>query len=271
LIERGFLSLKRRVWARCVVELKEPLHVGAGRDPVSPIDLPVIRNASGVPVIPGSTLKGFFRSYLARLLTGYSLTGGKELRIGDTTIRLEPCIDSVNEKIKLEDWNKLCLLDRIFGSSGNISLASTIKFTDAMLTSDLREESTLKRTHVKIDSKRDVAERRMLVNVEAVKELVGGESTKFVFTIVFDELSEDFFRESNKLFYLLLLMLHKGIDAFLGGWRSRGYGHVIIKLESIRYATVKDLIEGRDPVEVPCDQLKDWILGSLREGCENER
>ena len=260
----GFLSLRRRVWVECVVELKEPLHVGAGKDPTSPIDLPVIRNAAGVPIIPGSTLKGFFRSYLARLLAGYSATGERELEVEGTTIRLEPCIDSVSEGEQPAGQDKLCLLDRIFGvASPNFSLASAVKFTDAMLVNKA-EDLTFKRTHVKIDSKRDAVEKRMLVNVEAVKEVLEGESTKFAFTIVFDELGDDFFKESNKLFYLLLLMLYKGIDAFLGGWKSRGYGHVTVKLSSVRYATVKDLIERRDPVEVPRDQLQKWILDSLK-------
>ena len=260
---QGFLSLRRRVWVTCTVELKEPLHVGAGRDPTSPIDLPVIRDAAGRPVIPGSTLKGFFRSYLARLLTGYKATGAKNLEVKGVTISLEGCVDSVNEKKSVGGLGDLCLLDRIFGvASPNVSLSSAVKFTDAVLTTETGAVA-FKRTHVKIDSRRDAVERGMLVNVEAVKERVGEEPTKFTFTIVFDELGDEYFKESNKVFYLLLLMLHRGIDAFIGGWKSRGYGHVSIKLESIRYATVKDLIEGAQPTEVLGDQVEQWIVESM--------
>ena len=265
---RGLLSLKGRVWAECVIELEEPLHVGAGKDPTSPIDLPVLRNARGDPVIPGSTLKGFFRSYLSRLLYGYKLAGGSQIEVEGARISLGDCIDRVAENDEnVEKLEELGILDRIFGYAGRkISLASVVKFTDATPLNLSGSESTLKRTHVKISRIRDAAERRMLVNVEAVKEASGGQPTSFKFTIVFDELGDEYYGEANKLFYFLLYMLRDGIEAFLGGWKSRGYGRVKIRVENVKYLSVRDWLQGNQPEEKSGDALKQWIIEKLKGG-----
>jgi len=265
---KGFLSLKGRVWAECAIELGEPLHIGAGKDPTAPIDLPVLRNAKGVPIIPGSTLKGFFRSYLSRLLYGYKLAGGTRIEVEEAQIDIGNCVDSVAEDMEdLAELGELCILDRIFGYAGsNISLASVIKFTDATSTNIPTSESTLKRTHVKIDRIRDATERGMLVNVEAVKEHSKEYPTSFKFTIVFDELGDEYYKESNKLFYFLLHMLYGGMEAFLGGWKSRGYGKVKIKLEKVKYFSISDLLLERQPREISGDPLKQWIIEKMQGG-----
>ncbi len=239
---RGLLTIKRRIWADCEIELLEPLRVGAGRDPESPIDLPVLRDSIGRPVIPGSTLKGFFRSYLSRLLLAYRIAGGSSVEVDGIKVELKPCIDSISEKrmdaSKLED---LCVLDKVFGYSGrNISFSSLIKFTDAEPVSLV---GTLKRTHVSLDRKRDAAERGMLTKVEAIKERAG-DPTKYRFTIIYDELGDPLFSDANNAFMLLLTMLNKGLEEFIGGWKSRGYGRARIKLMKIRVADVSDLLNG---------------------------
>jgi len=239
----GLLTLRRRIWATCEVELKEPLHLGAGKDPTSPIDLIILRDSKGNPVIPGSSLKGVLRSHLARLLLGVKATGQSSVKLGSTEISLKPCIDSVAEgKKDHSSLDDLCLLDKIFGFAGTkISLSSRVKFTDAR---PLIDPDTMVRTHVAIDRARDAAERSMLVNVEAVREFVHDGPTKFSFEIIFDEVSDPKFKESNMIFYLLLSMLEKGIEEFIGGWRSRGYGRSVMRLTRLRVAEVQELIQG---------------------------
>lgn len=239
----GFLSLRRRVKARCSIELLEPLHVGAGKDPTSPIDLPILKNPSGTPVIPGSSLKGLFRSYLGRILYAYKMAGGSEIRMDGIEIKLEPCVDSLIEDedkknaIKLEET---CLLDRLFGYAGRkFSLASPLRVTDALPST---EPGTVVRTHVQIDRVRDAAARGMLVNVEAVNESRNG--AVFEFTMVFDELEDEAFKYSNNAFYLLLKMLERGEEFFIGGWKSRGYGLAKVSLKELEVADLNDLISG---------------------------
>ncbi|MEM0191727.1 MAG: RAMP superfamily CRISPR-associated protein [Candidatus Korarchaeum sp.] len=242
----GLMSLMRRIWVDCEIELLEPLRVGAGRDPFSSIDLPVLKDFRGVPIIPGSTLKGFFRSYLSGLLLAYKLAGGKELELEGINLKLEPCVDSISEnKIDLKELDELCVLDRLFGYSGRaFSLASLVRLTDAEpLDSSL---GTLRRTHVSIDSGRDAARSRMLGDVEASKERDGDlrNPTRYKFTMVFDELSDPGFSCANDTFKLLLKLLSRGIEGFIGGWKSRGYGRVIVRISGIRVAEVGDLIQG---------------------------
>jgi CRISPR-associated protein Csm3 len=48
---------------------KSPMRIGAGRGlEVLESDLPIVKNTEGVPIIPGSSLKGFFRGTLQRIL-----------------------------------------------------------------------------------------------------------------------------------------------------------------------------------------------------------
>ena len=51
------------------IRARSPIRIGAGRGMgVVTSDLPVIKNAKEKPVIPGSSLKGFFRGHLQKLL-----------------------------------------------------------------------------------------------------------------------------------------------------------------------------------------------------------
>jgi CRISPR-associated protein Csm3 len=238
---KGLLTIRRRIWADCEIELLEPLRVGAGKDPVSPIDLPVLKDSEGRPVIPGSTIKGFFRSYLSRLLLAYKISGSSFIEVNGIRIELEPCIDSITEKKDIKELENLCVIDRLFGYSGrNISLSSLIKFTDAR---PVNPVDTLHRTHVRLSRERDAAERGMLVRVEAVKEHAEG-PTRYRFTMIFDELGDPQFSNANNVFMLLLTMLNRGLEEFIGGWKSRGYGRARIRLTGIRAADITDLLNG---------------------------
>jgi len=265
LTTEGLLTLRGRFIAECELELLEPLHIGRGRDPRQPIDLPILRDAEGKPVIPGSTLKGFFRSYLARLLYGMKASGLNVLEFKGHRLDISGRIDSLVEQSNdLDSLDKLGLLDKIFGIAGrNFSFASTIIFTDANIVT-MGNEFTEKRTHVSIDLVTDVAKPRMLVTIESIKEKINGKQTKFKFKIIYNELGDPRFKDANTLFYLLLLMLNKGIDTFLGGWKSRGYGYVRIKLCNLEWISIKDMILGNEPEKVNIEDLNSWIKNHIK-------
>ena len=63
-------KLKKRYVLNCKLTTLEPVRVGIGRvvGKVAEVDLPILENKRGKPVIPGSTLKGVLRSHLTRLL-----------------------------------------------------------------------------------------------------------------------------------------------------------------------------------------------------------
>jgi len=273
-IGKGLLALERRVWVDCTITLKEPLHIGAGRDPASPMDLKITRDARGKPVIPGSSLKGFLRSYIARLLQVYLERGVSTLNVDGIEIPLvvgdtkdvgnseqddsSKQVDSLNAPDSLSNVgeSELPILDRIFGYAGRgFSLASRLRVTEAK---PISEPPVISRTHVSLDRVSDAARRKMLVSVEAVdgKAGQGGASGDFRFTIVFDEISDPYFADSNKLFYLVILrLLNSGIEEFIGGWKSRGYGLVQIKLDKIRVIELDGMIQGKEPEEVTYEEL----------------
>jgi len=58
-----------------------PLTIGAGRKPLDPIapDIPLLLDSMGRPVIPGSTLKGFFRGNIERALLAYGVTSASQI------------------------------------------------------------------------------------------------------------------------------------------------------------------------------------------------
>ena len=64
-----FDKLEKRIVMKYEIETKSDLHIGVGATTApGEIDLPVIKNSEGVPIIPGSTLKGVLRSEIERLL-----------------------------------------------------------------------------------------------------------------------------------------------------------------------------------------------------------
>ena len=58
-----------------------PLTIGAGKKPLDPIapDIPLLLDSTGRPVIPGSTLKGFFRGNIERALLAYGVASASQI------------------------------------------------------------------------------------------------------------------------------------------------------------------------------------------------
>lgn len=84
--------LKQRYRIRGRLVLETALHLGAGRATSGPSDSPVYRDPAGCPLIPGSSLKGSFRSTVERLahslkdVKACGLPGGKPGCIGEDLV-----------------------------------------------------------------------------------------------------------------------------------------------------------------------------------------
>ena len=65
---RGFEAIPIGGRLKIKIETRSPVTIGAGKSAVDPLapDIPLLRDSLGKPVIPGSTLKGFFRSYMEK-------------------------------------------------------------------------------------------------------------------------------------------------------------------------------------------------------------
>lgn len=60
--------MKLRTWFTGVIETRTALHVGTGTVLSTATDAPILRGADGLPLIPGSSVKGALRSASERLL-----------------------------------------------------------------------------------------------------------------------------------------------------------------------------------------------------------
>jgi len=103
------------------IETRSPVTIGAGKSAVDPLtpDIPLLKDSRGRPVIPGSTLKGFFRSYVEKGLLAANIKKVDKI-VGD-------------------------LFGRIAGREG---WGSKLLFSDAIVRGDYK---ILSREHIQID------------------------------------------------------------------------------------------------------------------------
>ncbi len=255
----GYLSLSERVKLECTLETLEPLHVGSGAEKAMPqeVDQPIIVDVHGKPVVPGSTIKGFLRNFIASMLLANKKTKHTiNVPLGSTNIELK--LNKVNEKyicepqlilkenLKIKDLGSIEL---VFGAP---IFSSLIKISEAELI-DKGEIPT--RTHVSINYGTGTSKRGALVTLEYVPK-----GSKFKFAIYYDKLDDELFKEANSLFLILAKLLNRGIEDFLGGWKSRGYGLVKIKCDKVMRLKLENAILGRDFEEISLETLaKEWI------------
>nr|MDO8115732.1 RAMP superfamily CRISPR-associated protein [Candidatus Sigynarchaeota archaeon] len=185
-------KITKRTVVNVCITTEEPVHVGSGKDAgVSSVDLPIVRDAAGKPVIPGSSIKGMFRAHFSRIVGSLDDASMNALNIRRTAGNLK---DIEKEFLKGSRENReeiieksLGTIDKLFGISG---LAAAIVFTDATVES----KTVITRKHVRIDPNTDRAMKGALFDLEAVPDMA-----KFKFTIVFDTITdEEHYGDVNK-------------------------------------------------------------------------
>lgn len=215
------------------------LHIGAAEDVFSPggCKNPFLRNAAGLPIIPGSSLKGAMRNFLEVYLS--SSSGQK--RLSEETgynqgicNRQNPCADIKNDN-KLKDLLKnkkadadkklsdylygprseggLCIICRIFGSQCS---AAKLSIRDAGVPDNIFQDGFEIRSGVSID-------RNLGTNVDGNKfetEVVP-EGTHFSFCAVLENADSTEWNVVKKL----LKALESGMIP-IGGMKSRGLGEI---------------------------------------------
>lgn len=232
----------------------EPLRVGAGREaPLSSlVDLAVIRipyKGMEVPYIPGSSLKGVFRSWATAIVKSRGEKACSGL-VADT------CMDALTEwegeVMELRRWverlikegkseeamrmffNNACILCKVFGAPGYIGKA---RFSDAYpidYNGNIIPFSFGSRTGIAIDRRTGAVSRRALYTVEFVEP-----GAKFKFAINCLNLPN----YALGLLSSILRMMNEGYVK-IGGFKTRGFGSV--KLENLRFSS-RDLDQVRKP------------------------
>jgi len=223
----------RNVVVKGKLVLKEPLRVGAGKRTAlySLSDLPVLRLYIGgeeIPVIPGSSWKGVFRSRVETILKtlGANVCGGVPgttcfekgtpnlLRAIDKLLR-EPSEES-REKVLREIWERTCLSCKMFGGQ---SYLSHVLFDDSYPAKSDEGKylySINVKTGIAIDRRSGAVKRRALYTVEFIEP-----GSVFDFRISMKNLPN----YAIGLIAWTLIDLWEG-NVRIGGFKSRGFGMV---------------------------------------------
>ncbi len=205
------------------------LHIGSGRslDPIE-TDNPVIKDHEGKPFIPGSSLKGVFRSIIESTLNSmdvYTCSPSDNMY----------CVDDEELKnIKKQEerinyiQEKSCPVCKLFGSP---FLASRIEFNDAHILTQWNEAKYTVRDGVTIDRESRTAAHGKKFDFETVPP-----DEKFQFTVTIDKPQEHDFA----LLMLAINLINTGAFG-IGGNTSRGLGKIKIEIKEISYISPKSI------------------------------
>ncbi|NLZ58998.1 MAG: type III-A CRISPR-associated RAMP protein Csm3 [Corynebacterium sp.] len=202
------------------ITLVTGMHIGASDNfsAIGAIDSPVIKDIlSGLPIIPGSSLKGKMRSLLARQynddpLTEYDNDNERIARLFGT---------SRDRKTKNPQRSRLIFADMIMSNLGDIKKQGVETATEA------KEENSISRA-------------TGVANPRVLERTIRG--AKFPLTIVYDaddmnQIEEDFAMIADGLRLLQF--------DYIGGHGSRGYGKISIsdlRVEVVAGKNVDDAV-----------------------------
>lgn len=272
----GHHKLLRHVVIEAKVINIEPLRVGAGRNAslFEPVDLVVLKTYDAsrdkyLPVIPGSSWKGVFRSHAYRLCRTYGLNvcTGIPGSISCTDVKvitkLKPVVDLELRTIVNAEGNiRLCLLDLIFGSSGFLG---HVTFSDSLPLSDVK----LGYRSMNAVNRRTGAS-QALFHVEYIEP-----GAEFNFRLIATNLPN----YALGLLSEVIMDINDGIVR-VGGLKSRGFGRVEFRDLRIKVREYggralraldpideelnvgKEVIEGREAWDLLNDLIRVW-RGSL--------
>lgn len=172
-------GIKNKFLFKGILEMKTALHIGGGKVNVTSTDSPVVRTPEGLPFIPGSSLKGTFRSSIEKIVA--TLPGLRSCQLIDGANGC-PTVNQkkFNEQKEKEGWNEkrliealeegkwqtseaLCHTCRLFGSPYT---ASKIIFNDLYI-QDWPGVTQI-RDGVVIDRDSEKAVEKLLYNFEVV-------------------------------------------------------------------------------------------------------
>lgn len=244
--DRKQFDRKVRITGKLVFETA--FHIGSGREGELGSDMGVLLNPEGEPILPGSTLKGSFRSFAERL-AGYlgmkacmldsKLSGVR--CVGDEACKKELLQNIEKDKKLQEEFKKseqkkydylqehTCDVCRLFGSPMQ---ASKIFFSDGILQE--WGESIQVRDGVCIDRDTETAKEGMKYDFEVVP--------KESFEVVIEIENPD-----DRDLALVAGALGEWENGFrLGGFTSRGLGRVAFsgkKVQSVEYSNKNQLLD----------------------------
>jgi CRISPR-associated RAMP protein (TIGR02581 family) len=236
-MNQNYFETRVRVSGLLVFETA--FHIGSGKEGELATDMGVLKDYQGLPVLPGSTLKGCFRATAERLAGHLGLTAcllDSELS-GQNCVGDQRYFQMVNEDFKSQksERNKLdwlcantCDICKLFGSPLQ---ASRIFFSDGQLVAWSGRYQV--RDGVVIDRDSGTARTRLKYDYE-----VASRGTSF-------ELSIDIENPEDKELGIVAAVVSEWQSGFrIGGFTSRGLGKgslLNLKTEMLDYSNNSEL------------------------------
>lgn len=250
------LTFERRYLFTGKLTLTTALHIGGGRGTLSASDSPILRGTDQRPFIPGSSLKGSFRSIVEKLVPALptlrtcALIDGE----GDNCPGAPGEVQKDFSKLK-ESWDedqllihldrRLCHTCKLFGTTFQ---ASRILFDDLQIKDNNWAGVTQVRDGVAIDRDSERAVDRLKYDFEVVPT-----GAEFEFRLTLEE-------PTDTDLGLTCLGLSEFVAGFggIGGKRSRGLGRC--ELKDLKVYEL-DLRDGATRAE----RLRRYLLGKRAE------
>lgn len=256
-IDDRFIARELRLSGKIVT--KGPLRVGAGREAVSlgsPVGLPILRRAgSGEPYIPGTSLKGVFRS------TGERLARMKNLSVC-SGLSGQTCADKEYQGVALLRWldrmrrkargvtekyeeifreiievvfRETCLMCKLFGAP---SMGGRVFFFDA---------DPVSPDSYRISSRKGIAISRYTGSVSG-GALYEVEYVEPGSAFTFNLLARNLPNYAVGLLGKVIGEINQG-RVRIGGFKTRGFGQVYIELERLEISVYDGLSGAMKPLD----------------------
>ncbi|MES1244633.1 MAG: CRISPR-associated RAMP protein Csx7 [Acidobacteriota bacterium] len=233
---RSHLRIDRLVLFEYRLTCRTGLHIGTGKSAdLTGSDQPVLRDRSGRPLVPGSSLRGVLRAGIESFSNGLDL---------DAVRSLEEKIPEDSADSFARRWQDLDLVKRLFGAAaetrGGFSYGSRLQISDALCLDEIPVEL---RDGVGIDRERRTAAQGIKFDLEVVPA-----GTRFQGRV----------RIKNPADYELgllaqaLWMLDQGL-LLLGGKSARGLGWVQVEVSAPRSLDARSLLGGASRSETSGD------------------
>lgn len=266
---QGFDTFQSRLVIDGVLKTCSPLHIGAGRstDAIAS-DLPVLKNARGYPVIPGSSLKGAIRSHVEMILRALQPDNakyhGEQRLVCDplSDVEGEVCltrrqVSTIKERAAntttrdLQLLEKSCLTCRVFGSPW---LAAKLKIRDLpmMVDEDVWRPYTEIRDGVSINRDKGTVEEKFDMEIVPAQ-------TRFALKMQVDNASD---AEMGLVLLAVRALTNEQIQ--IGGAHRAGAGWCQLVVEETRlYEEPVDFLLGQPPTDTVNIEQKVAALRAL--------
>lgn len=225
----SFAALRNRLVVRGDLVALTAFRIGAGRDSrINSNNLPVLRDASGAPFVPGASLKGAFRARVESLVRAVHDDQARDLPGIEEHMRDEIMTLPTEDDRALSEqiWTKSTLIDLTFGAPWT---AGRIFFKDAAIDRSLWMGRFEVRNGVALNRDTETAEQGLLYDYEVVPA-----GMRFDFELALENAAP-----WQLGMVLLALRPWQNGDVQIGGSRSRGLGHVQLLVNSARYTAIE--------------------------------